>query len=140
MKKVRKKNKYLLLASLLLLISLGYAVLSSNLRINGFSRLNNSTWDIHFDNVDVKNGSVSLKEGDSPATITPADNTEVTFSVSLDKPGDYYEFEVDAVNEGSIDGMVNLTSTTITIGDETYTNEDLSNLPNYLDYSLTYSD
>ena len=58
-RKVFKKNRKLLIVFVLLLfISIGYALLSQNLNINGYSKVHNSTWNIHFDNIDVKSGSV----------------------------------------------------------------------------------
>ena len=44
----------------------------------------NSKWDIHFENIVPKEGSVSIGTGDSAAVINPNDNTEVTYEVTLD--------------------------------------------------------
>ncbi len=132
----------LTLGILLLALGIGYAVLSSNLIINGSSKIKNSTWDIHFENISPKSGSVTIGTGDQGATINPVDDTEVTYVVTLDKPGDFYEFEVDAVNDGSVDGMVDTITSTYKIGDgerEPVVITD-SSLPNYLSYSVTYSD
>lgn len=137
-----KNKRKIMIFSLLLLISLGYAVLSSYLRINGSSRIASSTWNIHFNNIVPKQGSVPIGTGDRAATITPNKDTEVTYSITLSKPGDFYEFNVDVVNSGSIDGMVNLlTSTFKEAGEEDIIiNSDSSNIPSYLKYSITYSD
>ena len=89
MKSKRKKELYSVLLVLLIIgISLGYAALSATLNINGSSQIKENTWDIHFNNVKVSNGSVTLSTGDSAATITPNNTTEVTYSVTLQKPGD----------------------------------------------------
>ena len=77
-----------------------------NLTINGNTKLNNSSWDIHFENVVPNQNNVSLGNEDSEAAITINDNTEVTYNVTLSTPGDFYEFEVDAVNAGTIDASI----------------------------------
>ena len=58
MKKSKRRAKYLLLL-LILCISVGYAILQSNLTINGTAHMNNPTWDIHWNNVQVTSGSVT---------------------------------------------------------------------------------
>ena len=56
----KKKTKSMLIVALLLLaITIGYAVISSNLSINGTSIINKPTWDIHFENIQVKSGSIT---------------------------------------------------------------------------------
>ena len=126
---VRRKQQSIIsivLDSIILLI-IGYAILQSNLNINGTASINNPTWNIHWANVQVTNGSVSA----SVPTIDSAQTT-VTYSVVLNLPGDYYEFTVDAVNSGTIDGMID--SITSKLNGATITN-----LPDYLRYTVTYS-
>ena len=52
------KKKYflstMLLVLIIILLSIGYAYLSTTLNINGSSSINNATWNIHFENVQVK--------------------------------------------------------------------------------------
>ena len=98
MKKNKRKLNYLIVIILLLLVSIGYAILSTNLNILGSSQINAPTWDIHWENVSVKSGSVSA----TTHTID-TNKTTVNYSVTLTIPGDYYEFTVDAVNAGTID-------------------------------------
>ena len=133
----RKKNSFVLLLLVLLLgIGLGYALLTQTLNIIGSTTIANSTWDIHFDNVQVTEGSVSLEEGDSAASIDQNNNTIVNYAVTLNLPGDYYEFTVDVVNAGTIDGMVGEVISN-------YNNVPISTtnpLPDYLIYSVTYED
>ena len=128
MKKSKKRLNYLLVIVLLLLVSVGYAVLSTNLNIVGVSTINNSTWDIHWENVQVKTGSVSV----STPTIDTA-KTTVNYSVTLTIPGDYYEFTVDAVNAGTIDGMVSVVSNKLN-------GTEITTLPSYLEYKVSYED
>lgn len=113
---------------LLLGISIGYALISSNLNIGGTSSINNPTWDVHWENVQVTSGSVSANR----PTID-SNRTTVSYSVTLNTPGDYYEFTVDAVNAGTIDAM-------ITSIDSKMNGTTITNLPAYLEYSVIYSD
>ena len=131
--KNRKRRDYLGLLLLLVVgLSVGYALLRTNLTINGTSKIKGNTWDIHFENLIVSTGSVELSTDDVAAAIG-SNTTEVSYTVTLSQPGDFYEFEVDAVNAGSIDGMVE--SVTSKLNDAVITT-----LPAYLDYSVSYSD
>lgn len=130
--KNKKKNIVFLLLLLMVGLSVGYALLSTNLKINGASKIKGSNWDIHFDNLVVNTDSVELSTDDAPATILTS-TTEVSYTVTLNKPGDFYEFTVDAVNAGSVDGMID--SVTSKLNDAVITT-----LPVYLDYSVSYSD
>ena len=122
MKKVIKK-RYIFI--LLILISIGFAYLTSNLSLSGISSIFRNTWDVHFENVVVSKNSV---EAETP--VIDSNRTQVTFSVELDMPGDFYEFTVDAVNGGTIDSML-----------DTYTMTELTEEElKYLEYTVTYLD
>ena len=132
--KNRKRKDYLGMLLLLVVgLSVGYALLRTNLTINGTSKIKGNTWDIHFENLNVTEGSVELSTEDSAAVINTTTKTDITYTVTLNQPGDFYEFTVDAVNAGSIDGMVE--SVTSKLNDAVITT-----LPAYLDYSVSYSD
>ena len=123
----RKRNlTYLLFLFILLSMGIGYAVLNTTLGIDGTSQLANAKWDIHFDNIQVKEDSVTPT---SAATIT--DDTTVSFSVTLENPGDYYDFNIDVVNAGTINAMID------TISIQPVLTE---NQQKYLDYIVTYED
>ena len=129
MKRQKKYNLILLLIILVGAIGLGYAALGANLSINGTTNLTRTTWDIHFDHLNETSGGVT------PATATAinaAGNT-VTYSITLSNPGDFYEFTVDAVNAGTVDGMIESVTSTLNNGS-------ITNLPDCLIYSVTYSD
>lgn len=137
-KTIQQKNRkgktfLLILAVLLMFISVGYAILSTTLNINGTSSIKNATWDIHFENLNVTTGSVALSTGDEAATINSTNKTSVTYKVTLKKPGDFYEFTVDVKNDGTIDGMID--SVTSKMNDI-----EIDSLPSYLNYSVTYND
>ena len=90
-------------------------------------------WDIHFENVDPTPGSVT------PVTAPVSDNettTEMTYAVNFTKPGDFYEFTVDIVNDGTIDAMIDSFSNLSYEAD----GETTKNLPAYLSSTVTYDD
>ncbi len=122
-----KMNLYLaLIFGLVLFVGVGYAMLTSNLNIFGTTTINKASWDVHFENLRITDGSVTAT---TPATID-TNSTTVNFGVTLTNPGDYYEFTVDEVNKGTIDAMV---SSLIKTG---LTEEQAK----YLDYTVSYSD
>ena len=128
---IDKDNIKLILIILVVSLGMGYAYINSDLNINGTAKIKNANWDVHWANVQVKNGSVTGTNVVTAPTIS--NSTTVNFSVVLPTPGDYYEFTVDAVNAGVIDAMIDtmdykLNGTTITT------------LPDYLSYEVTYSD
>ena len=132
----KKNNMFLILFIMILGLGLGYALLSQDLTINGITKVKGNNWSIHFDNVQISSGSVTLSTGDSAAEIDSNDDTIVNYTITLRKPGDFYEFTVDVVNDGTVDGMIGeiiskLNNTVIST-----TNP----VPSYLDYSVTYSD
>ena len=131
--KNRKRRDYLGILLLLVVgLSVGYALLQTTLTINGTSKIKGNTWDIHFENLQVTGGSVAIGTGDSAATIQSS-TTDITYTVTLNEPGDFYEFTVDAVNAGTIDGMVESVTSKLN-------NAPITTLPTYLNYSVTYSD
>ena len=135
---MRRNNKQLTTQFILLgllLIGVVYAILQANLQINGTAKIQANTWDIHFDNIVVNENSVSIGTGDSPATIDPNNNCKVDFEVTLSLPGDFYEFTIDVVNAGTIDGMIGEINKTLIVN-----NEPVDNPPDYLDYTVIYSD
>ena len=125
---MQRRYLFTVLVILLLSISLGYALLTTNLNIVGTTVVKDNKWDIYFDNVQVKSGSVTVS---TPAIDTA--KTTVSYSVTLNLPGDYFEFTVDAKNAGTIDGMISAVSSKLN-------GTEITTLPNYLEYSVTYSD
>ena len=130
--KRNKKMAKLLLFLLILCISVGYAILQTNLNIQGTANMNNPTWDIHWANISVSTGSVNGSNVTTPATIDGA-KTTIDYNIELSKPGDFYEFTLDAVNEGTIDAMIDTVSSELN-------GTEITTLPAYLDYAVTYSD
>ena len=125
---MRKKKQSLITGIILLIVALGigYAYLNTTLNISGTTDVDANTWNVYWDNVVVTEGSVTA----STPTIDTS-KTTVSFNVHLEKPGDYYEFTVDAKNDGTIDAMIDTIIKTIN-GNPT--------VPDYLNYTVTYED
>ena len=123
--KNNKQDLYIFIIMIALIgLTIGYAALNSTLNINGKSSISKNTWDVYFDNVVVRDGSVEAVK-----TPTVIDKTTVDFEVALNMPGDFYEFTVDVVNSGTIDAMIE------SILKEPELNE---NQKKYLNYIIEY--
>ena len=104
-------------------LTVAYAALNAVLNISGSAQVNAANWDIHLENPNVISGSVS---NDKPTITSP---TTATFTTTLNTPGDYYEFTIDVVNNGSVDAMIeNITKTPTLTTDQA----------KYLKYEITY--
>lgn len=123
----RRLNIKRLFILLILFISIGFAYLSTNLNINGILNAKGNTWNIYFDNIQVSEGSVELSQNDIYPTISN-DKLTVNYSVTLEMPGDYYEFTVDVVNDGTLDAIIDFKNKTNLNSPES----------DYLDFTITY--
>ena len=127
---IRKKEHTIKSAiiNIILLLGIGYALIQQDLNINGTANLNNPTWDIYWNNVQVSSGSVSAS-----TPVIDSSETTVSYTVTLNKPGDFYEFSVDAVNAGTIDAMIEEITSKLN-------GVTIASLPSYLNYTVTYLD
>lgn len=123
-----KELLLIVLFAVLFCITIGYAYLTSSLNINGTGSIKNPTWDIHFENVQVNDESVTAS-----TPVIDSLKTTVTYSVHLTKPGDFYEFTVDVVNAGTIDAMIDSISSQLN-------DVEIESLPSYLEYDVKYAD
>ena len=126
-KRVSSKKRMLILSLLILLLSMsiGYAYLSEAIKINTSANIGKIIWDVHLENIVVREGSVS-----TTPPIIGSDRTSITLSVALNQPNEYYEYYVDIVNKGSIDAQVDsIFKTSLTTEQE-----------KYIDYKITYKD
>ncbi len=130
--KRNSRKMYLALFVLMCFLGIGYAFLQTELQINGTADFLGANWNIHFNNLVVNPNSVELSSGNTAATISES-TTEVTYAITLKEPGDFYEFTVDAVNKGTIDGMVESVTSKMN-------GVEITTLPAYMEYSVTYSD
>ena len=100
----KRKLIYSFILILILAIGIGYAYLTSNLSISGNTQVTTNTWNIHFENIQVKDGSVT-------ATTVPtlsSNNTVINYAINLSRPKDFYEFTVDVKNDGTLPGKVSI--------------------------------
>lgn len=107
---------------LLLLLGLGYAALTTTLNINGAATVKKQTWDIKLQNPNVITGSVS-------AGVPTVSGTTATYTITLAKPGDFYEFNIEAKNDGTIDAK---------IGDVPTINGVSTEMAKIVTYTVTY--
>ena len=124
-KMLRNKKSFIFL--LILCLGVGFAFLTSNLTITGNTSVSGNKWSVYFNNVQVTEGSV---EATVEPITTATTTTTLDYTVLLDKPGDFYEFTVDAINDGTIDAMIE--SITMTSLD--------ADVAKYLNYTATYMD
>ena len=133
-RKNKKKSMLLVLLMLIAGISMGYAILNTTLNINGTSKIKDAKWNIYWDNPQVTTGSVT-----TTAPIIDSLKTTATFDITLNKPKDYYEFTIDAVNAGTIDAMIKVNGVNNKVySDSTRTTE--ITLPDAIKYTVTYAD
>ena len=126
-KELFQNRKTLYFALCIILISvlsltIVYAALSVTLNITGSTEVTASNWNIHLANPEVKSGSVN-------SNVPTISGNNLSFSVNLATPGDYYEFTVDVVNGGSIDAMIDSV---------VKTPELTSEQAKYIKYEITY--
>lgn len=103
----RNDNKYIILLLVLFTVSIGYAALSTTLKINGTTFLTKNTWNVKWNNIANQKGITPKTEPTIGEDENHNTDTLVTFGLDLTTPGDYFEFTVDAVNTGTIDAKVN---------------------------------
>ena len=61
------------------------------------------------------------------------DKTKLSFNITLNAPGDTYIVDADIYNAGTIDAMIDTISSKMG-------GVEIETLPNYMEYSVTYSD
>ena len=135
--KNKKRDKLFILVIILLGITIGYAALTSTLKINGSTAVTKNTWNIYWDNIANQDG-VTPTTSQIVSENANHPNNIVTFSVTFDKPGDYYEFEVDAVNAGTLDAEI--IDIEKKYNDTVIPETGTSPLPSYLKYEVKYTD
>ena len=121
----KKKLLFSVLLILILAIGIGYAYLTSNLSISGNTSVSTNIWNIHFENIQVKNGSITAT---SKPTLSN-NNTSITYTIDLNRPKEYYEFTVDVKNDGTLPGKVSISTL----------NGITTEAQAIIDYSVTYT-
>ena len=104
------------LAVALVTLTIGYAVMSSNLKVDTSAMVTPASWKIHF--ID----SSSKVDGSANVTGLPeiTDTTELSYNCTLTKPGDKCTVKATIKNDGDINAKLSL----ITKLEPTYTGSD----------------
>ena len=130
MRSNKHRNKIFSLLILLLGLGIGYAALSTTLKINGTTNISGNTWNIYWDEDSIVVNPESM--GNTTPTVSndvETTNTKLNWTTNLALPGDFYEFTIDAVNAGTMDAM-------ITAINKNFPSDDY----NYISCSVTYAD
>lgn len=84
-------------------LSIAFAALSTTLIIDGATKLDSASWDIHFENLSAPTITGNAKELKRPTLST---TSIIGYEVALTKPGDSVTYEFDVKNAGSINAMI----------------------------------
>ena len=130
MKNTNKKTKgvILLLILAVVLMTVGFALYSQNLTINGSVTVKGTPWDVRYITDTTDTDYVMTSTGVT-ATSATLGNTNFAFTVTLEKPGDYYEATFKAKNFGTMDAILK----TLTMSSLTAAQQE------YLSYTVTYN-
>lgn len=130
MRNRKKKNKYMLILVVILAVSIGYAAVSTTLKFSGTATVMKHSWDVHWSNPVVVEGSVNSNNvpaiGEDQGDPS---NTKLTWTANLKIPGDYYEFTVDTANSGTVDVMISNINLSVSPA-----------LPDYITFDAAYED
>ena len=126
----KKRNKIILLVVILLGLSIGFAVLSTTLKINGLAGIKKNSWRVYWSNAQIVTGSVTTNLPTITQDSGDPVNTKAIWNTTFTEPGQYYGFTIDATNAGTLDAIIEEIQTTTTP----------STLPEYITYSVTYAD
>ena len=112
MYKNKRSRKMILggLLCLLLIMTIGYAAFYSQLQISGTSEVT-SLWDVEITNIEKSLVNGNVTEFTEPSYTKDS----ATFSVGLEKPGDYIYYKIEVTNKGSIAAIATLGN--LTCGD-----------------------
>lgn len=119
-------------------ITVAYAALTQQLKIEGTAKVEASTWNIHFESlVGAQTGYATLATDASKLAIQSGTTSMSGNLGTLKAPGDTITYTFDIVNAGDINatlGSYNITTPTCTSEDST----NATAVCNNLTYTLTY--
>ena len=107
MKNTKRKESMvvLLLVAVIALMTVGFAAYTRTLNINGNVTAKGSPWSVHYVHTGAASDIVETS-GSVTATSSTVNDTDFAFTVTLDKPGDFYEATINVVNDGSINAKL----------------------------------
>lgn len=110
------------LAFAVLFMSIGFAAYSQVLNIKGMATVGSNKWSIHFNPSSYQLGEGSVKESSKAIT-----DDSIAYSVKLEKPGDFYLFQIDVINDGQINAILDsIKMTELSAEEEEYVNYTVS--------------
>ncbi len=135
-KKKKERGVLLLLIVAVLLMTIGFAYYTQNLTINGTVTVKGSPWKVHY----VAN-SITESTGSTSATSAQinTNDTNFAFTVTLEKPGDFYEATINVINEGSMDALLKKVTMGLSAVDSDSATVNTTDLANYFNYTITYN-
>lgn len=118
----RGKTKLFIIVTVLLLsMTIGFAIVSTNLNITGDILVKSQTWEIYFSNVRLAENSIEAESLNIDQNIP----TQVNYTVNLNY-GEKFEFLVDANNKGTLTALIGTIS------------NDLLEYSDNITYNITY--
>lgn len=96
---MNKRRISFIVLILLLLITVGYATLSTILKVNGTTNLAEVSYLVIFDNVRLSGNNIHPTD---TATIDSNDRTKMNFNLNLENPDDYFVIDFNMVNVGTL--------------------------------------
>ena len=123
-KKKKELGIVLLLLVAVVVMTVGFANYSQRLNITGNVTVKGSPWDVRYvaNDITETTGTNAVS-----ATNASVDNTDFSFTVTLNKPGDFYEATIKAHNYGTIGAqLTNVSMSALTAAQN-----------NYLEYTVT---
>lgn len=130
MKKNYKRIILGIIALMLVVLSVGYAALSTTLTATGTTTIKGNTWNVKFTSV-KKIGGVDPTIAPTIDESDPSKGTQLSYSVQLNTPGEYYEFEAVIENKGTLSAKLNsapILEGTHTVATQTVTYSDGSKI------------
>ena len=140
-----EKSKNILLGVLivgLVSMTVAYAALTTNLKIQGTANVAETKWDIHFANVAVDSANTTtglvydLGTLDDHAATTGIGTLIDGLTVTLDKPGDKLTVNFDIENAGTIDAKLASFNKHITKGNAVV-DTDTADTKDVVNYTIT---
>ncbi len=133
-----RKQKLIIIGALCLvvtLLSIGYAILSANLRINGTAKVSGEKWSVEF----VEKQAKTIPKGKATCDIGTIQNTSVTnLSAKVKVPGDSCTFTIPVENTGTLDAsLVDVTNRGLSLS---YDGDpgDIDIISSYITYDVRY--
>lgn len=86
---------------IMLFISIGFAILTVNLSLNGTMSFTEGNFDVHFENLAVEDANISNVKS------SIEDNNTINISGNFEKPGGYLIYTFYVLNNGTMDATLN---------------------------------